>query len=863
MESRIRMERNTSAGNNLADRIKNAFIIWMPDKKQLLRALVLLTGGLAITFVTAYYLKTSAEKNAWNKFVFSSAELKEKISERLHDHALLLRSQASFVEEMGIPTRKEWKNIYFSQKIEENLPGVLGLGFAILIPPDKLAENENKIRKEGFPHYTVWPAGKRDIYTSIIYLEPFSGRNLRAFGYDMYSEPVRRKAMELARDYNIPSLSGKIKLVQETGEDLQAGALMYVPVYNKNLPAANIEERRKAILGWVYSPYRMNDLLSGIMGNAETIKENNLRLLIYDDSTYTLNGLLYDSRSIFNKNISAPLLYSQKSFVTFNGHNWYLQINQYNTPVSGIDYSKARNTAVGGTIVSALIFMLYLSLMNTNARARKLADELTKNLAESEGKYKAIFNNEIYAISVFDPESLAFIDVNETHCRMYGYSREEFYSGMTITDLITDVDTDILASHEIVKGNSVFIPLRFHKKKDGIIFPVEIVAGSFSWNGKMVMFALTHDITVRRAAEEQLKKWAHVFENAQWGVVVSSADGKFTEMINPTYASMHGYTIDELIGKPVESVFPPQLSNTISENIEIANLKGHHVWEADHIRKDGSVFPVLMDVTCVKDEAGNVLYRVVNVQDITERRKAELQLKKYTEELQEINNTKDRLFAIIAHDLRSPFTGILGYADILANEYDTLSEEERTAFIGSIDELSNSAYKLLENLLEWARLQTGKISFNPENLNLFLELYPTLTLVKETAGNKNISIRHSIEQSISVKADKYMLSTIVRNLVSNSIKFTNPGGIINITASVAGSFAQISVADNGIGIEEANLTKLFGLDKPRTTLGTANEKGTGLGLLLCREMVEKNGGRIWAESKLNEGTIFHFTLPVA
>ena len=168
-------------------------------------------------------------------------------------------------------TRSDWKNFIEFSRFEKNLPGIQGIGFSFIVPKDQLEQHIKRIQAEGFPNYTIFPADDRSVYTSIIYLEPFAGRNLRAFGYDMFWEPTRRKAMELARDNDVAMLSGKVELVQETNVDVQVGTLMYVPVYKYGLPTNTIEQRRVAILGWVYSPYRMNDLMQGILDRKSVV----------------------------------------------------------------------------------------------------------------------------------------------------------------------------------------------------------------------------------------------------------------------------------------------------------------------------------------------------------------------------------------------------------------------------------------------------------------------------------------------------------------------------------------------------------------------------------------------------------------
>lgn len=263
-----------------------------------------------------------------------------------------------------------------------------------------------------------------------------------------------------------------------------------------------------------------------------------------------------------------------------------------------------------------------------------------------------------------------------------------------------------------------------------------------------------------------------------------------------------------------------------------------------------------------EEEMQILVFVAGQIAQVIERKRNSDAMSQFAQELKEANQSKDKFFSIIAHDLKSPFQGLLGYSQILSTEFDTLSEEEKKLFISSIDELSNSAYKLLENLLEWSRLQTGKMAFNPENLNLLIELYPTLSLVKQTAWNKEIELTYSIDNSIFVFADKNMLNTIVRNLISNSIKFTNPGGIIKVASKLYNGSVEMSICDSGVGMSKNDLEKLFKLDKTISTKGTANEEGTGLGLLLCKEMINQHKGKIWVESELGKGTTFFFTLPI-
>jgi|GEM_PF-501385 PAS domain S-box-containing protein len=604
---------------------------WQLKKRQILPAMTLLIVGLLLTLAATLLVKTGVEQKAETEFNFACSELKNKIASRLHAHAQLLRSQSVLFAVNEELTRSDWRNAYLNQMIEKNLPGIQGIGYSVIIHQNQLAQHEKKIRSEGFPKYSVKPKGPREHYTSIIYLEPFSGRNLRAFGYDMFSEPVRRAAMEKARDLNIASLSGKITLVQESNTDIQAGTLMYVPVFKKGMPIGTIEERRRAILGWVYSPYRMNDLMDGILGGYQSINGKNFRLEIYDNTSYNKDALLYDSRrSIGNDSMSSSSAITLKTSIIFNDHYWYLQYTQYDLPASASDYNKAWYTATGGVSISILLFVLYMSLITTNIRAHKLAEELTKELSQSEAKYSAIFKNEIYAISIFDQETSKFLDVNDRHCSMYGYSKEEFLSGMTIYNVSAEISLSTSSTKQAASEGTVFMPLRYHKKKDGTIFPVEIVGGPYIWKSKKVIFALARDISERKKAEEALleseKKFNKTFHSSPVAMSLSTIKEGLIIDINSEFLRYSERTREEVIehtGYDLKLWAHPEQRNELSQILRQYGSVRNVVMELQ--TKSGRIKQVLASAEVVIIGEDDCI--ILSMQDITERRQIENQIK--------------------------------------------------------------------------------------------------------------------------------------------------------------------------------------------------------------------------------------------
>ncbi len=253
---------------------------------------------------------------------------------------------------------------------------------------------------------------------------------------------------------------------------------------------------------------------------------------------------------------------------------------------------------------------------------------------------------------------------------------------------------------------------------------------------------------------------------------------------------------------------------------------------------------------------------IVHITEISERKNAQKLLAKQAKELQEVNDTKDKFMSIIAHDLKSPFNAILGFTDLMLSNFDQLDQKTVLTGLKTIESASKHAYQLLENLLTWAQNQIGRSQFNPEMLNLRTQVNESISMIKSAAVSKNIKISVSVSKNLYVFADKNMLDSILRNLISNAIKFSFKGGKIKVSATLLGTEMQISVSDKGIGISSERLSSIFRIDKHTNTTGTEDELGTGLGLILCKDFIAQHNGKIWIESTTKEGTLVSFRLPL-
>lgn len=332
-------------------------------------------------------------------------------------------------------------------------------------------------------------------------------------------------------------------------------------------------------------------------------------------------------------------------------------------------------------------------------------------------------------------------------------------------------------------------------------------------------------------------------------VIVNDA---FSTIFSLSREEIIGKTLAEDVSKKEQEIFLKIDKQVLEDGIENIN-------EETLTIRGGKTRTISTRKTRFIDSEGKK-YLVGVIHDITERKKSEISLKESEQQLKELNTTKDKLFSIIAHDLRTPFTNIIGLTGLLIDN--SIDYEESEKYIKILNSSAKNTLILLDNLLNWAKSQTGQLIFKPEKIIISNVIQEIIALNKLHADTKSISVSYTSSNDLEVFADVNMLRTVLRNLISNAIKFTNTGGHINVKSILKNNHVEISISDNGIGMNEEKHKFLFEIISNTTTLGTANENGSGLGLVLCKEFVNKNGGTIWAESEEGKGSCFKFTLPL-
>ncbi len=459
--------------------------------------------SMMLTIAFSLHRKSSIDSTLEHEFVFRCDEIGHRISSRLEDHARLLSGAAALFNASDSVSREEWRIFANSQKLGKQLPGVQALGFVPLISRSELPDHIQGMRKDGFPEYTVWPAGDRDFYVPVIYIEPFSGRNLQAIGYDAFSEPVRRDAMERARDTGAAALSGKIILVQEAGGNAQAGSVMVVPVYRTGTQSDTLEQRRAAIYGWVSSPCRMADLIEGTL-NVAKLKADRIHLELFDGNNQVRQNQLYACCPAQCKSLRPCGRFTRTIPIDFNGHNWTLRMTVVNRGLFAAQYSELWLTLCGGTIISIILFALICTLQNTRIRAQRMAQDLTLDLQQSVERYQSLLQTAMDGFWLLDMQG-HILECNETYRQMSGYSLQELLT-LRITDLDGCESPAETAAHIVkitAQGEDRFVTR--HRRKDGTLYDVEISAQYRPVEGGR-MVAFIRDITERKKTEAELQK---------------------------------------------------------------------------------------------------------------------------------------------------------------------------------------------------------------------------------------------------------------------------------------------------------------------------------------------------------------------
>ncbi len=608
------------------------------------------------------------------------------------------------------------------------------------------------------------------------------------------------------------------------------------------------------IAGLTQSEIATIEKLTGfaLIGAQFELVDQRLNVLSTDKLSKLKNGFV----ELVQNNISLQTAHEIADRFHAN-HAYVIGIKQNSTLYAALQFITINNATIEDTsFIESFVNLISLVLH------QKI---LLKSLHFSEEKFRKIIDNTNSIISIQTNDR--FLLLNNAWERITGYTIEEGLQMIPtkiihpqLRDQIEEITIKRLREEE---APSNYLLRAIHKNENDVW--IEVSTAIMHYEGEKAILLIGNDVTERKDKELKLNQLSAGIINTPMSIVITDIDG-IIEYVNPYFCELTGYTAAEVIGKNPRILESGNTPREVYNKLWSSILKGE-IWvgEFENKKKNGEHYWESARIAPIFDDEGIITSFISIKEDITERKNTLKQLENSEKKLKETNAQKDKFFSIIAHDLRSPFSGLVGIASLLKENFKQLDQIQIEKYLELINYTSQNTLKLLEDLLIWAQTQTGRVEFNPEVVSLKEHINQAIQIQQIAAKSKNIRIWDHTTNDVFLTADSNMLLTLLRNIISNAIKFTPKDGLVEISAETKHynqkPFIVVAVKDTGVGIPEEKMNQLFKIEENYTTTGTEKEKGSGLGLILCKEFVEMHGGKIWCTSSVGKGSTFYFSLP--
>jgi PAS domain S-box-containing protein len=847
-------------------------IKWFNSSLALILPILMLLISLFLTYHTYNTTRIKLEKNTQTYFDFRVREATNLINSHMYTSQQVLYGTRGLFQASNTVERDEFKRYIAALDLTENYPGIQVVGFSLIVPSAKKTQHIASIRSEGFPDYTIWPEGQRKTYIPITYLEPFTNRNLPAFGYDMFSEPVRHAAMQKAIDSGKPQLTGKTKLIQEESNKDLTGFLMYMPIYFKDTNSDTVAERRQHIMGWVYSSYRISELMDGIFG--EYAKD--LDIHIYDSESISHEALMYDSNPL-SQATTNELEATQRLQLT--DHAWTVVIRPTLSMTSRINAISPTLIASIGIIISVLLSLLVWFLATGRQRALNSAAEMNKELTAERQRLSNIIEGTHVGTWEWNIQTGEAV-FNDYWADIIGYKLSELEPASIETWSNLVHPDDLKRSKELLEkhfsGELGFYKYEFRMRhKDGHWIWVlgRGKVKSRTADGKpLLMYGTNQDITEQKLVAQQLEynaaRISAILNTVADGIITINDEG-IVESINPVTEHIFGYSATEVIGQNLNVLMPEPYHSQHDNYLEhykttgVARVIGLGRIIAEGQHKDGHTFPLELAVSEVLLSDKRLFIGIVR--DITDRQLSEQAINAAKIEAERANRAKSDFLAAMSHEIRTPMNGVIGMVDVL-------HQTSLQGFqVDMVDTIRDSAYSLLfiiEDILDFSKIEAGKLEIEHEPMSIAGVVEKACVMLDNLAEKKKVELTLFTDPKIPelTLGDANRLRQIVVNLTNNAIKFTsrsdNTGRVLVQAIMTDATMLEISVIDNGIGIAPSALTRLFSPFDQADITTTRRFGGTGLGLTISRNLAQLMGGDITVQSVLNQGSIFSVHLPL-
>jgi PAS domain S-box-containing protein len=877
-----------------------------------------LAVALVFTLLAAYYVSVTAEARDRLQFQSAAQHAQTSIQNRLETYIASLRAGSALFAASDEVTRGEFRTYVETLDFPRRFPGVQGIGFSARLKPEEKDALIARMRQEGLAGFKIWPDEPRSEYHTILYLEPRDRRNTAAIGYDMFTEPVRRAAMERARDTGLPAMSGRVTLVQEIDPEKQSGFLIYVPVYRKDQPTVTPAEREAALLGFVYSPFRADDFFEGILG-LESYRS--IDLDVFDGHEMTPVNLLYRSEAA---GVSHRPRFTAATNLDVAGRTWSIAY------ATRPEFEKASGVNLimfilpGGLLISLLLFGVTWSL----AHARAAAESAASNLLQSEEAihFQAhLLDTVEQAVIATDLEGTISY-WNQFAEVLYGWTAAEAVGRniMEVTPARPSQDRASEIMSRLTKGESWSGEILV-QRRDETTFPAMVTDSPIhDEKGALIgIVGVSIDISERKRAEEALREADQraiteyerlLVRLASLGLALGTARdlitifralrdfatasvpciGVFISLYDPqlkvrtaAYGWGDGieFDVSELPPMPITTDGPNsravRTGQIIITDDYAAATRGHPgvvVGPDNGLRPQSSVVAPMAvmgrivgtvevqsydlaaytdeHVTAMRMAANLAAVAIENVQLFERESRARAAA-------EESNRMKDEFLATVSHELRTPLTSILGWARMLRSG--TLDEATSLRAVETVERNAQIQAQIIEDILDVSRVITGKLNINAESVELVTVIESAINAVRPAAEAKGIQIETVFDaDGTRVSGDASRLQQVVWNLLSNAVKFTPNGGRVQVRLRQVEAEVEIIVSDTGEGIREEFLPYVFDRFRQADSSTTRQHGGLGLGLAIVRHLVELHGGTVRARSSgEGQGATFIVRLPLS
>lgn len=578
--------------------------------------LLVLATSLSVTHMLWQNEFQESREHLQDEFDSHVRESARHVEDRMKVYEQMLRGVKALFAANGTVSREQFRAYVARLRLKENYPGIDAVGYAPIVTSAQWHKHTGIMRKEGFTSYAIKSEGGKDFYAPTVYIEPFSGGNQHAIGFDMHSDMAYRIAMEQARDNNKTINTGKV-LMRETDGHLRAGFLTFAPIYSykDDVPHETLAERRASIVGWVYSVSRMETLMAGILGEASSM----IDVEILDGSTLSDETLMFDSDPSASHLISGSgYLFKSATRLEIASHPWTLAAHSLSRFDEQLEGGKPQFIAYAGAGASLLLALFTWLLVY--ARTRALQD--AREISQSASRYKQMFEDNASVAYLLDPDTGRIVDANAAALAFWGYSLEELRS-MNVSKISFVPSGKIVeVMNKIKDGTSHRVEL-YHRLKNGDIRDVEVFSGPLNYQGKILRYSIAHDITARKRAEDGLRLSMTVFNSVKEAVMVTDPDNRIV-MANPAFTDITGYSVEEVVGENPHilssGMHPPAFYLKVWETL---HSKGNWSGEVCNRHKSGELYHIWLSIKLVKDEGGKVTHHVAVFHKISKRKPVE------------------------------------------------------------------------------------------------------------------------------------------------------------------------------------------------------------------------------------------------